>query len=361
MSVHALKEILLAHLCDRDAGWSIGSFGAIAEFHQRPDDRLAVDEPQDLSRATEKGGIRLDTAALAEVVAVAYETLSPRPERWGQGMALCLPAERAAVPSRSVLTELGRDQDALRPDDRDAVLFDMGLAQPQVEFCIRTAEPALLDLLRAHAGRSLMEPGNPAMGAILAAHPHRVVRSRLGRAEVYQMIGGPDTGGVSPDGPHTHVLPKLLRSGRTHSANTPIPEGLVPCAMLHPPSPVMGAAGEDIPFDAGRFEAFQDLLGLFGRADYVAAKDRVLEALEQGTEEALEEPEGRLERTGLRIALRQQARQTALHEKGNLAMRIDGLRRRFDHLTEDADAIEDERPGHESEGEASRAAAGPAS
>jgi hypothetical protein len=360
MTMQSLRNVLRTQLVDRDAGWSIGSFGAIGEFHQRPDDRIAVDRADNLCRATEKGGIRLEPEALSETVAVAFETLSPRAERWGHGLALCLPADNAAVPSREVLTELGPDDEALRPEDRGAVLFDMGLAQPQIEFCIRTADPELLGVLRARAGRSLMEPGNPVMGTILSSHPHRVVRSRLGRVEVFQKIGGPDTGGISPDGPHTHVLPKLLRSGRTHSANTPIPDGLVPCAMLHPPSAVMGARGEDIPFDLQRFETFQVLLRLFGRPSYVAAKDRVLTALEEGAEDALQEPATRLERTGLRIALRQQARQAALHGKRNLSMRIDRLRRRFDHLTEEPDAVEDERPGHESEGEASRAAAGPA-
>jgi hypothetical protein len=59
----------------------------------------------------------------------------------------------------------------------------------------------------------VFEPGNPAMGMILAANPHRVFISRLGRIEVYQPI--PPPSGKSPEGPHTHVLPRLLKSGRT--------------------------------------------------------------------------------------------------------------------------------------------------
>jgi hypothetical protein len=84
----------------------------------------------------------------------------------------------------------------------------------------------------APCGRSVFEPGNPAMGVILAANPHRVFISRIGRIEVYQPI--PPATGKSPDGPHTHVLPKLLRSKRSHPATEPIPDGWVPCAHFYP-------------------------------------------------------------------------------------------------------------------------------
>ena len=44
------------------------------------------------------------------------------------------------------------------------------------------------------------------MAVILAASPHRVFVSRVGRIEVFQAI--PSANGKSPEGPHTHVLPK---------------------------------------------------------------------------------------------------------------------------------------------------------
>ena len=80
-----------------------------------------------------------------------------------------------------------------------------------------------------------------AMGIILATNPHRVFLSRLGRVEVFQPIPPPD--GKSPDGPHTHVLPGLLRHRRTHPATEPIPDGLVPCAHVYPPHPAKDGMG----------------------------------------------------------------------------------------------------------------------
>jgi len=305
----SLLDLLRTHLSDIHAGWHIGSFGAIGEFHQRKTDQLMINALDRLTRATEKGAIRLDVSQIETVTPLAYETLSPHRHRWSHGMALCLPKTDAAMAQRSVLTEIGPDQDAIRPQDQGAYLFDMGLAQHHIDFCIRSDDPALIETLRSHEGKDLLEPGSAAMAAILRHHPHRVVMSKLGRVEVYQKIGGPDTGGVSPDGPHTHVLPKLLRSGQSHSANIPLPDGYFPCASLHPASAVLNAAGEDIPFDMDRYEAFEAILNTYGASNYVAVKSQIWAAYaRKETVAAYTEPTSRLERMALRNSLRQMLR-----------------------------------------------------
>lgn len=296
-----LEHILIQHLEDFRSGWSMGSFGAIAEFHQDEGEPCSA---APLERVTARGGIRIHPAA--EMTPVAYETLSPRPHRWSQAVALCLPSSAASRANRAVLAELGPDAEALRKQDRDAILFDMGLSQIQVDFCIRTSDQGLIEVLRAHAGRSLFESDNPVMGHILSAHPHRVALTGLGRVEVYQKIGGPETGGRSPEGPHTHVLPKLLKAGRTHSANVPIPDGLVPCASLHPGNPVIGPLGEDRDFDPGLFDAFQTLLRAWGNQEYIVAREESWRALEAGlAPHRFVADASRQGRAGLRNGLRQ--------------------------------------------------------
>lgn len=330
-----LETVLRDGLNDPNAGWNMGSFGAIAEFHHVAEDPPAP-EVTALVQGTSRGAIRIDT--LEGVRPVAYETLSPRKHRWTQAVSLCLAEEAALMNRRDVLTELGADDGAIREDDNGAFLFDMGLAQPQVDFCIRTADPELLAVLRENTGKSLFDHGNPAMGAILKAHPHRVALTRLGRVEVYQMIGGPDTGGTSPEGPHTHVLPKLLRANRTHSANTPIPEGWIPCCGFHPNNPVMGRLGEDQDFDAVAFDAFQQLLADWGPEDYTTQKQDVWHALSEGrAPDTWTEPGTRIARAGLRNGIRQWRRQ---HGDSDL---IKAWARAFDQGEQDADP---ENPGH---------------
>lgn len=329
-----LKDELAARLRDAGSGWSVGSFGAIAEFHQDPDEPIEVAAP--MARATARGAIRIDRTEGAR--AIAWEALSKNPERWQQGVAVCLPEAEAQRPARRAVTELGPDSDAIRPADRKAILFDMGLGQANVDFCVRTADPDLIETLRASEGRALSEPGNPAMGAILRAHPHRVALSSLARCEVFQKIGGPDTGGVSPAGPHTHVLPELMKAGRTHSANIPVPDGFVPALNLHPASPVADPMGKDRDFDAGLHAAFQALLEAWGPEEALATKARVRAALRAG--EAPEE-EGlatsRMARAARRIALRQHARTAGISKT------LAAWSAAFDRGAYEADA---DAPGH---------------
>ncbi len=299
-----LAGSLARHLEDPGTGWSMGSFGAVAEFHQDVGEAgFALIPP---GRHTARGGLRLDR--LEGLIPVAYEITLKSPGRWGQGVALCLPEAEAALSRRAVLTELGPDRAALRPEDRAAILFDMGLDQPQVDFCVRTSDPALLEALRAAEGLSLFAPGNGVMGAILKAHPHRVALTRAGRVEVWQKIGGPDTGGVSPPGPHTHVLPQLLRAKRTHSANIALPPGLTPCAFFYPANPLAGFMGEEKPFDLAAHEAFQRLMSLWGAPEALRIKSALAEALASGAGPDSMAPEGRAERKALRVALRQARR-----------------------------------------------------
>lgn len=302
----AFADILTGALGDPGTGWSMGSFGAIAEFHHVAGDP-APELPGGCAMVSVRGGMRLDDPA--SIRPIPWETLSPRPHRWQQGVSLCLEADRAPMSRRPVLTEIGPDGDALRVQDRGALLFDLGLAQPQVDFCIRTADPALIALLRAEAGKPLMAPGSQAMPAILAAHPHRVALTRIGRIEVFQKIGGPDTGGVSPIGPHTHLLPKLLRAGRTHAANIPIPAGLVPLGCMHPESPVMDHLGVDRTFDPAAFARFQHLLCEWGDPCRYQVKSMIWSALAQNMPpERIEPPQDRFGRIALRVALRQAER-----------------------------------------------------
>ncbi len=292
---------LSAQLADCENHWSLGTFGALAEFTRDAGESVALSQAgHSFSAVTERGGIRIVPCPAMRLFASESATR----ESWYHRVAFCLPQDACAMGRRSVLTELGPDADALRERDRAAVLFDLGLDAPHVDACIRVADESVAAALRAHAGRPVFEHGNPAMGIIVKASPHRVFLSRVGRVEVFQPIPPPD--GKSPEGPHTHVLPKLLRSGRTHAATEPIPEGWVPCAHLYPAHPVKDATGLRRPFDRSRHGAFQEMLLQFGDADVVALKRRVAAAVAAGQDpSALTFANGRFARAAVRVALRQ--------------------------------------------------------
>ena len=294
-------ELIADQLADPEAQWSLGTFGAIAEFMRDADEPAEVVREEPVAAVvTPRGGIRLEVRL--GLRPIAFETITT--QSWSQRVAFCLPERESTTSRRTVLTELGPDAQALRAQDRGGVLFDLGLGVLQVDCCIRTSDAALTDGLRAHAGRSLFEHGNLAMGLILRHSPHRVFMTRAGRAEVYQAI--PVPGGTAPEGPHTHVLPKLLAHGRTHAATEPIPKGWVSCAHLYPAHPLRDGYGRARPFDGGRYAAFQRLLSRHGDAEHLQLKRNVIKALNAGAgPEAIAMPSDRFAQASIRVALRQ--------------------------------------------------------
>ena len=262
----SVAALLRGMLDDPEAAWSLGSFGAIAEFVRDPDEAVSPLPDGRLGLATARGAIAL--APEPGLRPFAYETAFAG--GWNHAVALCLPEATCAMAGRTVVTELGPDAEAARPEDQEAILFDLGLGLRAVDACVRTADPDTLAGLRAGLGRPLFAPGSPTGPGLVAASPHRVFLTRIGRIEVFTPIPGP--GGASPEGPHTHILPKLLLAGRTHAATTPIPAGFVPCGALHPAHPYKDALGQRIPFRRERHDAFQRLLDAWGEPALVAAK-----------------------------------------------------------------------------------------
>jgi hypothetical protein len=294
----AAIDLLHAQIVDADTQWSLGTFGGIAEFSRDRDEEVRLTQSATGAAAvTVRGGIAIELSDDCRPFAFECVTRSS----WSQRVALCLPAGGCAMNRRTVLTELDVDRAALQPEHRESTLFDLGLGALQADLCVRIDDHNMVARLRSHCGRSVFDPANPAMGLLLETNPHRVFISRIGRIEVYQPI--PPASGKSPDGPHTHVLPKLLKSRRTHAATEPIPEGWIPCAHLYPGHPVRDAG--DL-FNAAGHDPFQRMLARFGLAECLAIKRRVVDAIGSG------EPPSKLaitldrhSRTGVRIALRQ--------------------------------------------------------
>jgi hypothetical protein len=295
----AAIDLLQREISNPDTQWSLGSFGAIAEFSRDHGEPVRlVQSAEAVSAVTPRGGIALKPHASIRPFASEGITKTG----WNQRIALCLPRDDCAMNQRVALTEIGPDRQAPREEDREAILFDLGLGALQADFCVRIGDHELAARLREYAGRSLFEPGNPAMAMILAANPHRVFVSRLGRIEVYQPI--PPPSGKSPEGPHTHVLPRLLQSRRTHPATEPVPEGWIPCAHLYPPHPARDGLGEARAFDAMHHHAFQRMMAACGDPATLAIKRRAIDAVLAG-EPPTAVAGDRHGRVSVRIALRQ--------------------------------------------------------
>lgn len=288
--------LLSASVADPAAQWSVGTFGAIAEFLRDPDEAAHLTP---FSAVTSRGALCL--MPRDDLRLFAFETTTR--DSWSQRVALCLPAEAARMGMRTVLTELGPDASAPRPEDRNALLFDLGIGAPQLDLCVRVQDPGLVRLLRAECGKPTFSHQSQAGGLILKHSPHRVFITPLARAEVYQAI--PPADGRSPEGPHTHVLFDLLKHKRTHAATEPIPTGWVPCAHLYPAHPEKDAQGFRQPYAPDRKEAFDRILTRFGDERMMRFKQEVLTNVAMGLGPSSVRAQGRFARTTARVALRQ--------------------------------------------------------
>ena len=261
--------LLRAQLADPACTWSLGGYGAAATFAWDPEEMTAGQDGEAIGRVTARGAIVMRVPP--DLRPFAYETGFAG--GWSQAVALCLPAAACAMGRRGVLTELGPDIAAARPQDRGALLFDLGLGLETADACIRVEDRALIECLRAGLGHPVLGADHPVKRMLAETAQHRVFISRLGRIEIY----GPGTSVAGSDpGPRSHILPDLLTLRRTHAATAPIPRGWVPCGALHPAHPIRDRAGRAIPYDAARHAAFGCLLDAWGDPALVALRRAVL-------------------------------------------------------------------------------------
>lgn len=144
-----MSDLIARHLADPAAAWAIGAYGAVAEFRRDALEPAVV-------------GPRQVVTARGAVVITAHSRLrmierEVRDEHGGRvrSIGFTLPRSHAAMPPHRTLTELGPDLDAVRPQDR-AILFDLGLGLEHCSACVRTADPALLEVLRAATSNVLL-------------------------------------------------------------------------------------------------------------------------------------------------------------------------------------------------------------
>jgi hypothetical protein len=224
-----IAEFVAESLGQRSGTWVLGCYGATAEFI------CDHDEPCDVSVTGETITAISDRGALQLTIGDHVRALRLRPDHTRRGyraIFLVVLKARATLPVATILTPLGRDEGAIRPECRNDAWFDLGLGRGGLRFCVRGSSPELRDKLNQASGLPLSDVLQAAGATIVKHSPARVVESPLGRAEIYTSI--PPPGGQSPDGPHTHLLPGPLASGRATPPGIDLPPVYALGATFYP-------------------------------------------------------------------------------------------------------------------------------
>ncbi|WP_415716508.1 DUF1289 domain-containing protein [Roseibium sp.] len=224
-----IRAFVTRSLRENRGTWVAGVVGAVGEFTAAPGHRVLVDLEGDIIIATTPGA-RLRFHIDDDVRALTFDPIETPTK--DMRVMLAVKRERGRPDVAHVLSPLGRDRAAIMATDRDANLFDIGLGRKEARFCVRTG-PGLLNDALARADGTAFPANLPKIGpALLEASPARVIETALGRIEVMTPIPTPT--GKSPLGPHTHLLPDHLASGRATPAGMDLPRAYLPGAIFYP-------------------------------------------------------------------------------------------------------------------------------
>ncbi|MEM8837232.1 MAG: DUF1289 domain-containing protein, partial [Pseudomonadota bacterium] len=222
-----IRDLVVRSLQTGCAKCVIGVVGATAEFSAPPDaDVDVVVDGDGVIARTRFGALRVTINDHVRAL-----TFDPPGLETEQRIVLAVKREAGRLPVSKGLADLGDDDSALL-DDPGTRLFDLALGRKEGRFCIRVEDGAAREALEKATGLAL--PGSlPTIGpALLAESPTRVVESALGRIEVQGQI--PPPGARSPDGPHTHLLPDHLATGRALPVGMDLPRAYLPGAIFYP-------------------------------------------------------------------------------------------------------------------------------
>jgi predicted Fe-S protein YdhL (DUF1289 family) len=227
--LNQIRDFIVSKLKTREGTWVLGCHGATAEFMTVQDEDCSLDlSGNTISAATARGALRFELPP-------NLRALQLRDAGSPQGIRAIFLVHPVAPPvggASKTLTLVGPDTAVVVPANRGESFFDLGLGREDMRFCVRSSSEELTGDLAASTGFPLADILRLHGGALLSHSPDRIVETAIGRIEVKTRI--PMPGQASPDGPHTHLLPGHLATGRATAPGIDIPDAYSLCATYYP-------------------------------------------------------------------------------------------------------------------------------
>jgi predicted Fe-S protein YdhL (DUF1289 family) len=227
-SLDDLRTFIMSTLRPWTGTWVSAIRGAVAEFCIEDGEEIRLGASTGIvTAATARGAISFHLSDAIHTLSVSVPSGAGRP-----GIVVLAIPRSAAVPAPLGLSCIGADSGSILPENRHENLYDFGLGSAVLSFGIRTADPELIASLNDRVGQPHQTFLSDLGEAIVRCSPTRVIRTAIGRIEVFAPI--PSPGGRSPSGPHTHFLPKQLSQGDDMPANLLVPDFYLPCFVYYP-------------------------------------------------------------------------------------------------------------------------------
>lgn len=260
-----IKKILVDAAEITKSSWAIVRDGVVAEFSV-----VLGDKP---IKTFENNTLKIDThrATLCvnfdeSVKAVVAESGAHGCSPWTQHVYLCIQKDQAKMSCRNKLTYLGKFDNGVDKGD----LWDLGVGNQTLDACIIAKDESTNDLLKQKEGQYIIDDPN-FLRELVIHSPPRLFQTKFAYILVRQKI--PLTEKEELEGPHTHLLPPIIKSKKHFEV--PVPEDMVPIIQTDPFGSVIDGNGDFHAWNGFENDSFQMFLQKYGSPQYVTLKNEI--------------------------------------------------------------------------------------
>jgi hypothetical protein len=222
-----IREFIISSLETGKGTWVFGVVGAVGEYTTALGESTYFQyEDEKILAHTKNGAMQMRIND--DVRALTFGLPGPSASL---PILLGVKQKSGIIPRANVITDLGEDTSPLL-NSEEKRLFDLGLGRKEARFSVRVASGSANEALKNTMGLTFTEALPLIAGALMQASPTRVIDTAIGRIEVQGKIPSPEAS--SPNGPHTHLLPNELETGRSLPVAMEIPRAYLPGAIFYP-------------------------------------------------------------------------------------------------------------------------------
>ena len=260
-----IKNLILESATKTNSSYAIVRDGVVAEFSIVPGDNpIKTFENNVLRIDTHRAtlSIKFDESVSAIIAESGAHGCSP----WTQNIYLCISKQNAKMSARNVLTHLGLYD--YEPDKGE--LWDLGVGNETLDACIISKDNETNNLLKQKEGQYIIDDPQ-FLGELIKHSPTRLFKSKFAYIIVRQKIPLEDEDEI--EGPHTHLLPPIIKSGKHFGV--PIPDDLIPIIQTDPFGSVIDGNGDFYKWNGFEKDEFQAFLRKYGDQNYVLLKQEL--------------------------------------------------------------------------------------